>query len=113
MIKSAWKYDDWDEYGKSYYCANCKCGITASSDNMVPHNCPKCGSLNSIILHCGEYVLIHNEDSYSLGKVQRLNPTTVSVYYKYGDDVTDVPYEQIHKILNEGLINSTDMGPGR
>lgn len=44
--KLLWRYDDYDQLGRHYYCINCGMGIVVDErlGKWTPNECPNCGA---------------------------------------------------------------------
>ena len=62
----------------------------------------------------GEYIIYYNEgaDKYELGRIKSLTETGAFVVYHDGETGAKTPYDRMHKIINEYVIEKTSLGGG-
>lgn len=58
----------------------------------------------------GQYVIYRNGDSYEIGKIKRVVDDGAFVYYSSGDTASKTPFDCIHPIVNEYVIDKTSLG---
>lgn len=58
----------------------------------------------------GQYIIYQNGDRFEIGKIKRLTPTGAFVYYSCGDTAAKTPYDHIHPIMNDYVIDETGLG---
>ena len=58
----------------------------------------------------GQYVIYRNGDSYEIGKIKRVVDDGAFVYYSSGDTAANTPFDCMHPIVNEYVIDKTSLG---
>lgn len=58
----------------------------------------------------GQYVIYHNGDHYELGRIKTLHPDGAFVAYNSGETGAKTPYDLMHPLVNEFVIEKTLLG---
>ena len=60
----------------------------------------------------GQYVVYHNESTglYELGRIKSLHPDGAIVAYHSGETGAKTPYDMMHPLVNEFVIEKTMLG---
>ena len=58
----------------------------------------------------GEYIIYQNGDRYEIGKIKRITPDGAFVWYHNGDAAAKTPFDCMHKIINDYVIEETSLG---
>ena len=58
----------------------------------------------------GEYIIYQNGDRYEIGKIKRITPDGAFVWYHNGDTAAKTPFDCMHKIINDYVIEETSLG---
>jgi len=58
----------------------------------------------------GQYIIYQNESRFEIGKIKRLTPTGAFVWYSSGDTAAKTPYDCMHPLENEYVIEKTNLG---
>ena len=60
--------------------------------------------------HEGQYIIYKNGDSYEIGKIKRITPDGALVWYSCGDTAAKTPFDCMHPIINDYVIDETGLG---
>lgn len=58
----------------------------------------------------GQYIIYQNESRFEIGKIKRLTPTGAFVWYSSGETAAKTPYDCMHPLENEYVIEKTSLG---
>ena len=58
----------------------------------------------------GQYIIYQNVSRFEIGKIKRLTPTGAFVWYSSGDTAAKTPYDCMHPLENEYVIEKTSLG---
>lgn len=58
----------------------------------------------------GEYIIYVNGDRYEIGKIKRIVQDGAFVWYHSGDTAAKTPFDCMHKLENEYVIDKTSLG---
>lgn len=58
----------------------------------------------------GQYIIYHNGDHYELGRIKTLHPNGAFVAYHAGETGAKTPYDMMHPLVNEFVIEKTMLG---
>lgn len=58
----------------------------------------------------GEYIVYVNGDNYELGRIKTLREDGAFVAYSEGETGAKTPYDTIHKLINNYVIEKTSLG---
>lgn len=58
----------------------------------------------------GQYIIYHNGDHYELGRIKTLHPDGAFVAYHSGETGAKTPYDMMHPLVNEDVIQKTMLG---
>ena len=58
----------------------------------------------------GEYIIYQNGDRYEIGKIKHITPDGAFVWYHNGDTAAKTPFDCMHKIINDYVIEETSLG---
>lgn len=58
----------------------------------------------------GEYIIYQNGDRYEIGKIKRIVRDGAFVWYHSGDTAAKTPFDCMHKLENEYVIDKTSLG---
>lgn len=58
----------------------------------------------------GEYIIYHNGENYELGRIKSLRPDGAFVAYNSGETGAKTPYDLMHKLVNDFVIEKTLLG---
>lgn len=58
----------------------------------------------------GEYIIYVNGDRYEIGKIKRIVNDGAFVWYSSGDTAAKTPFDCMHKLTNEYVIDKTSLG---
>lgn len=58
----------------------------------------------------GEYIIYVNGDRYEIGKIKRIVLDGAFVWYHSGDTAAKTPFDCMHKLMNEYVIDKTSLG---
>lgn len=58
----------------------------------------------------GQYIIYHNGDHYELGRIKSLHPDGAFVAYHSGETGAKTPYDLMHPLVNEFVIQKTLLG---
>lgn len=58
----------------------------------------------------GQYIIYHNGDHYELGRIKTLHPDGAFVAYHSGETGAKTPYDMMHPLVNEFVIQKTMLG---
>lgn len=66
----------------------------------------------SVLFKEGQYVVYHNEstDHYELGRIKTLTEDGAFVAYHSGETGAKTPYDLMHPLINEFVIQKTLLG---
>lgn len=62
------------------------------------------------VFFAGEYIIYKNGDRYELGRIKRVTDDGAFVWYHGGETASKTPFDCMHKIINEYVIESTTLG---
>ena len=58
----------------------------------------------------GQYIIYHNGNHYELGRIKTLHPDGAFVAYHSGETGAKTPYDMMHPLVNEFVIEKTMLG---
>lgn len=58
----------------------------------------------------GEYIIYQNGDRCELGRIKRIVSDGAFVYYSEGDTAAKTPFDCMHRLVNEYVIQETSLG---
>ena len=58
----------------------------------------------------GQYIMYVNGDRYEIGKIKRIVSDGAFVFYSSGDTAAKTPFDCMHTIENEYVIEETSLG---
>lgn len=58
----------------------------------------------------GQYIIYHNGDHYELGRIKSLRFDGAFVAYHSGETGAKTPYDLMHPLVNEFVIEKTMLG---